>query len=393
MMLFKDWVETLTPAQIEAWNLDQATIDNLNDYFYYREIFDDVKMYRIFSRTINILRDKYVSMVRVESISFDPLVSKYFEAEYITTKDGTNVKTNNGTNTTYHKLGEQVHDYGSQHGTGDVTTDESKSSEINGLNTETVEESGHNSKTGTTNRTEQTTGNSTSTGSSSNSTTGSTSDRTTTTGTRNSTTVSHEDEIDRNAVKAAPMNASGVGIGNDGHLTGLGFNYSSSYGQNDMRKNNDETTNGSDNTNVTGSGSSSTRGTGTTSNSGQTSGNLTGYDNKSESGSTSNDRTGRYGIMSHQEDGRLTSETSHDNQTHSNFIEKSGVNTDETVLNGSTNGATNENILQRDRYAGRDGVLPQDAMASATHYLMTYSTAFQWLCNKLESCFIGVYDI
>lgn len=350
-------------------------------------------MYRIFSRTINILRDKYLNMVRVESISFDPLVSKYFEAEYITTKDGATQKRNTGNNTTYHRLGEQIQDYGETDTKLDLEGHEDSSREIEGTNTEKINEEGSNSKSGSSTRSEQSTSNNTVNGTSSSSTTGSTSDRTTTNTNRSGSTTGTESEIDHNAVKAAPMNASGVGIGADGKLEGLNFGFASSYGQNDVTKSNSENTTGAENSSVNGTGSSSSRTSGTSGSSGQTTGNVNGSDNRSESGSNSNERTGNYTNLSHQEDGKLYGSVEYDNESHNNFTIKSGVNTDESVLNGTVDGTSNENTLQRDRYAGRDGVLPQDAMAAATHYLMTYSTAFQWLCNKLESCFIGIYDI
>ena len=102
---------------------------------------------------------------------------------------------------------------------------------------------------------------------------------------------------------------------------------------------------------------------------------------------------GTYGEMYHGEDGKMYEEKNETQHNIKNVLSKTGTNTDDTVNNEVRAGSENTNEVKHDRYAGRDNVLPQDAMASATHYLMNYSTAFQWLCNKLEPCFIGVYDI
>lgn len=384
----------MSPAQITAWDLDQATIDNLTDYFYYREIFDDEKMYRIFTRTINILRDKYKSMIRVESISFDPLVSKYFELESIITKDGIKHKVNEGKNTITHRLGDTTHTWGEYNIDDTIIDDGDDSSELEGRNGEKITDDGSFSKNAYGSKSENTHGSSSNSGSSSSTGNIHTSDTNHTTDQKTTITTGNDSEIDRNAVKAAPMNASGVTIGaKTGKLGGLDFSYASSYGQNDITKEDYEKVEGGGKTDVTSSGSSSNSTNGYSSNSGQTSGSLSGSDSKNESGSNDNTRIGSYTDWHLTQNGHYneTKEDAHNTDDH--YTERSGANVDETQLDGQERNDSKENVVQHDRYAGRDGVLPQDAMAAATHYLMTYSTAFQWLCNKLELCFIGIYDI
>ena len=77
MMTFNEWEQTLTPAQKEAWDLDEATVSLIEDRFYFREICDDEKMTRFFQRTLDTVRDRYNEMIRVETIKFDPLVFSF----------------------------------------------------------------------------------------------------------------------------------------------------------------------------------------------------------------------------------------------------------------------------------------------------------------------------
>lgn len=55
--------------------------------------------------------------------------------------------------------------------------------------------------------------------------------------------------------------------------------------------------------------------------------------------------------------------------------------------------SSTQNSVNRNRYTGREGLTPQAAIMEACDYLMGYSGAFVWLCQKLEPCFMGIYDI
>lgn len=97
-----------------------------------------------------------------------------------------------------------------------------------------------------------------------------------------------------------------------------------------------------------------------------------------------------------------TSSTNQTSGTTSNTNVLSG--TDETVESGTRSGnqsitdgnsvdrESSSNSTKREIFTGRDGLTPQDALASAMRYVKT-SSAFVWLKEQLEVCFLSVYDI
>lgn len=354
----------------------------LKEYFFYREICDDERMDRYFSRTIDIVRDKYKQMLRVESIEFDPLVSKYFEAEYVTKRDSSSDLNRIYNDTLKMNLDEQnvTIDEHNQH--RDVSGDTSYSDDYEGTNTENKfdDRTMSSQESGTNGSQSNTQGHS----NLSSKTSDSSSSRTTGEDSYNKTTSS----IAKNATKAAPMNASGVGTDkNSGMLTGLDFEYASAYSQNDNTVK--ESNKGNNTSGTSNNGNSETTDIGN--NDSTTS--VSGTNSSSSSGSDNSHRHGTLTDVNHGEGGTKYSETDHQSDNGSSTNTRTGTNTNEKAGNVNDKKLGSENEVKHDRYAGRDDVLPQDAMASATHYLMNYSTAFQWLCNKLEPCFIGVYDI
>ena len=379
MMTFAEWVQT---QQTEKWQLDQATVDMLIDYFYDREICDDDRMDRYFNRTLNICRDRYKNLLRVETIEFDPLVSKYFEAEYTTKRDGNTNRTKNVTGTIQHKLGEQNITVDNSTTTNRLDGEANSSSDFNRTNSEKITDEGSGSRHGNSSNTSY-----------SNSLTDSNNNiNTTDSNTSNTSGTDNQSKstgnITRRADKAAPMNASGITIGKEtGKLGGLDFEYASAYAQNDSDTT--EKSTGNNVSNTTNSGTSNSIENGKT----NTTNNINGSSSDSESSTNNNTRTGTYGENSHDESGNNYNETNVEDMQGSKTYTRSGINTDENVGQETVFGNDTGNELRRERYAGRDGILPQEAMQKATNYLMNYSTAFQWLCNKLEINFIGIYDI
>lgn len=331
-------------------------------------------------RTINTVRDRYNSMIRVETIKFDPLVSRYFEGEF--TVDGTssseidNRKSNSVTNRSNNTSHETYHDEtdndfnvitDTEHNEGNYRNDGNFSNHGN----DTI-----NATSSTNSRTHD-------------DSSGSTFTTTTNNTTDNKTVDGTEDHLERHAVKAAPMNASGVNLNSKkvsdmtGRLTGLSFKYASSYDQGDASGKNHEKTKDVTKSTVTENG-----GTGGSADSNTYSSSTTGSGtNSSKSGEDHlthayRDDKGR----DYQDERDITVDGRRDNTD-------TGYSTSTSVLTDRGNKQDSNRKVRHDRYAGRDDVLPQDALKSAMNYLQNYSTAFEWLCNKLEINFIGVYDI
>lgn len=90
---------------VYAGIVDQATQDELTDQFYYRYVTDNDKFIRFFTRNLRRVADRYNNLVRIETIKFDPMVTRYFEEQDKIDKEITHAKSdteagNNGQTTT-----------------------------------------------------------------------------------------------------------------------------------------------------------------------------------------------------------------------------------------------------------------------------------------------------
>lgn len=368
-MIFRDWIET---QEATRWNLDEASIEAITDHFSEREICDEEKMSLFFWRTLGIWREKYKALVRVESIQFDPLVNRYFEsqtiAKEVTEDSATESRTGEHSNqNTASQLAEnnrvrQDTDNETNNITKAGTKQGSKSGEFSEALTGSKSGSDDISNSGSSGTTTQTNENGT------------------------DSTVTHgetsTDRINKNARKDTPMsavNASGTG----GKLGALDFTYASGYAQDE----NSETgeSDGTENVNHTANSTTTVNGTTNNSETHRTS----ESERQSKEGSNSEEFSeSDNGTERAEKRGTLNSV---DNSTESNTAQgsDSGTSSEEVEHTGSKE----QNSDRTNRYTGRAGLTPQEAMAKASDYLMNYSPAMAWLCRKLEICFIGVYDI
>lgn len=335
-------------------------------------------MVLFFQRTLDTVRDRYRQILRVETTKFDPLVSRYFEREYTVngTTSGTATKTGSVTGVN----AKTIYDHDVYH---DHTDNDLSITNDHDQNEGWITDDNHTETEGH----EGTEGNNTVTGSnrsqSENHNHHTYHDFTDT----NDTVDGTNSNINHEALKQAPMNASGVqtiGSGDDrGKLTNLNFDYASMYKQDDNSgKNHAHTDN-----DVTSDGWTQDDG-----NSG-TAGSHTDthiiHEGTDKSGYVDEDnRRDYHDVTDHTYDDERDI-TADGWKTKNGTVrdERTGLTSDQSVNSGSNY------EISHDRYTGRDGVLPQDALKSAMNYLQNYSTAFEWLCNKLEINFIGIYDI
>lgn len=486
MMTFQEWIRTQDESKFD---LDQATIDGIKMHFMYREIVDDVKMPVFFWRTLNKYRARYKSLVRVESIEFDPLVNKYFEAEFSSDNRSTSDTIQNSTTD---RNGKSDMLYGSS-GSGE-TLGENSGSEITSdtsvltkeFNTDTIKnggstttfdtkvqlsgqdtvndskiESGKDTTSENKSRTEtgsvdvdgseifsgmdtnRKTGGTTVSGTSS--TRGSSTGKETANG-KNITTADAM-AIAKNANKQAPMNAANVtaaGGNSNGRLgqmdshgnsKSLDFEFATAYSQADSEttsagsETNNKTTdttgtttgneNHNENTNhniqdVTSYGKNIHNGSTTDTNSSRNDTGTTDFSTlrdikdinttvygKNESktgneGTTYNETVGvgEKGTQNTENNGdRNYNGNTSENYTKSESGNKNTVSTERSTGNYTNNANRTASEVNHNRYAGRDNLTPQRAMAEATDYLIGYSPAFQWLVDMLEPCFMAIYDI
>lgn len=458
-----------------------------------------------FWRTLAKYRDRYKALVRVQSIEFDPLVNRYFEAELISNnvmnesessnRNG-NTVTNNTSNGSF--IGKDI---GTSVRTGNeernILVDTNGNSSDTHTGSETTTRNSDLNRTITPNITERTKIDETNVESfnayretkgfegryDDKTINGSYSDRheslepttekhsgTDTTnykmnreteisnnGNQTTENDSVQTGVNRNAAKAAPMSAvnigrldgtegsGGTGVGTsditDGLLGPLDFKYASQYGESNKigkkidrqiisyenfgttektksldgdaqsleygheveRYHNDKDTREYQNykEKVTSAGQEYLEKTGTKTDTKNGTNTVTksGTERTIENGS-STDSVSRnlidikeYDESKHETGTIINNETGNtsNDTTHTTNDQFNGNVTNIDQMSGSKQ-STN-NVQNRNRYTGREGLTPQDAMRKAEDYLLGYSPAFQFIIDKLEINFILMYDI
>ena len=359
-------------------------------------------MANYFWRNVAMYAPRYKALVRVESLDFDPTVNRYFESQYIENGNTMNVNTNES----------HVHEVGSNTPTGsyvDTKTEEFEKDQMTvdtytpgitqtdtyGQKKNTVDnqnikditkyqgkESEH--KHGT----DSVDGHSESHAD------------------NNATNVSESHSSVKAASKSAPMSATGLtntgsvlpdGAGNTARITGklggLDFKYASSYTQTDSDavtsgKTSEGHTNMNDSShNATTYGNYVDREFNGRQDESTRTGKLVTTDDKYTNTSTKN---GKDETRHQTYDLPGSKVTTTDQRDYLGFTETNESQHD--VKGGAVDKSTRSN-KSTNRYTGREGLTPQEAMMSASDYLMNYSVAFKWFIRKLDSCFNFNYDI
>lgn len=80
---FNKLIDDVGSSQVFNGIIDEATQQELIDYFYYRYLCDDDdKFIRYFQRNLRIHKNQYVQYLRIQNTTFDPMVSRYLERKY-----------------------------------------------------------------------------------------------------------------------------------------------------------------------------------------------------------------------------------------------------------------------------------------------------------------------
>ena len=148
---FKTIIDEQSETAVFNNIVDEATQQELIDYFYFRYVCDDEKFTHFFQRNLNQYVKQYNDYLRVQNITFDPMVTRYLERQILTTntasgsrtksgiESGTKGTVNGGTITTV------IDNDGTLSGTDNNTTSNTYS------NSQTVDEDGTNGNTRTSN--------------------------------------------------------------------------------------------------------------------------------------------------------------------------------------------------------------------------------------------------
>ena len=368
-----------------------------------------------FWTTLDKYRNRFLKIAGLQDINFDPMVSRYFEQEHINNiksssdriAHGTGTDTNTGRNTTSADNYDDTKNisYNTSISKADGTTQNISADTTDSANktgNSTTESAAHNrvySNTTQGDAAAQTAGET------------QTNNKTENNLVRESTTnnTAIQDSIARSATKSAPMNASGITSTTPGdtetkklkspHLGNLDFNYASAYGQNDAENltttedkqtGKEKTTNTADNT------------TGT-----ETTERRSYNDIREESERTGDERASaaaglNYTSDTHHNynDNTTTSATTNGTENAGHNVQQSKAtttgeseNTNERSTESTENTKNTTENTDRIRYTGREGLTPQEALRQAERYLRDIGPAINYIIEKLEPCFFGVYDI
>lgn len=274
--------------------IDDATQENINEYFTFREIVDDDRFYSYFRRYLRIYSKQYYASLRVETMKIDWTVTHYIEhgreVNSTDTSDTSRSKeTTNGGSDTYHTV---------------------RTPEL------TVENVSSDSRTNTDSTT-----------------------RTDKSASADDSSVSNENaHVNKNAPQSIAYTGAGTG-----KIPDLDWQYMTGQEQ--------------------GKDSSITSSKGTVDSSGTSAGN-----SSSEGDGTSTTTT----------NGTETSDTTYKRGT--------SINGNDTESTDSTHG-----MEEKELSSGRDGNIAE-ILTKAIEFI--YNTnSFLWLVDKLECCFMGVYEL
>ena len=333
---------------IEAGDIDEATVLSINKWYKYRVVCDDYKFTDFFERQLEIMLPRYNKLVRLENTEFDAMVNAYRERQVVGTgseigsEDIDKVRTTDESST----------DSGSSVRTPDlVVTDD-------GTNNGNVVTDSTNTNTRTPNLT------TTDTGTMSNTSTTENDNE------NHTTTDSGSTAMDASVAKQNPQSISySSGFDSDG-MPSLDWQYPSSQQQSKSRSDADSSVD------TTGSSDTTTTQSGTNGNTNV----MTGTDSNSGTANTETDESRSLHNVNTTE-GTDTTTTSETGRKEGTYTDSGSVDTTKTSSNTT-----------REQWTGRDGLTPQAALRDAMSYVKG-SSAFEWLRNGLEVCFLSVYDI
>lgn len=326
---------TFWDERISDGDIDEATVNSIFKWFKHRIVCDDFRFDDYFDRQLDLVLPRYNKLIRLENTEFDALVNVYRERQVTDTGSETGTESNS------------LEKEGVSSKSAQTTTVRTPNLEDETVRTPNLTEQG----TRTPNLTVTDNGESSST--TNNESTSHSEGETTSTGTNDTSSVS----------KQNPQSIS-YGSAPVGQVPPLDWSYPSSQ-QQTHSSNNGSGTSENDNT-----GTTDTTQTGTRENTQTTTGTDTNVNITTGTDTSTTTRTGTEQTVQNVADGTTTT----------------GSET------GSKDTSLTKSNLKREIFTGRDGLTPQKALREAMSYVRQ-SSAFAWLKEQLEVCFLSVYDI
>lgn len=345
LLTFSEFLATDAAADIyTGTGIDETTQSALKNRYFYRKICDNTKFPIFYKRTLTQFANQYNNYIRIATTEFDPMVADYMERQIKRVNTVTGTGSTSGKQTTS--------------GTGKTTTTTAATGSSSG--SRDVEVTGERSETTSGTASGTTSG-----------TTGGTS-KTEASGTTGGTSETNGESTGTETADTATMNGDNPAssVNSDGAFPdALDWHYLANQSETKDTKSTTGTTKETGKNTGTSSDTSETTTTGTSSgeSSETTSGTTSGTDSTTTTETTS-------GI------------TKDDSTTTTERTDAGTVGTEGTSEKSETGNSTD-----RERYTGRHEA-PQDMMARALQFIENCN-AFEFLCGKLETCFMMCYDI
>lgn len=326
---------TFWDERISDGDIDEATVNSIFKWFKHRIVCDDFRFDDYFDRQLDLVLPRYNKLIRLENTEFDALVNVYRERQVTDTgSDGGHITDTltKGTKTVHNSSDTTTR-------TPELDTTTTREPDLTVTNTRLPNLTVENKNV--------------------------TNSKNTTQGHSNS--HGFNETNGHNGTKAvSKQNPQSISYGSSvaGEIPDLDWSYPSSQQQNysdNFSHTNNESHSGSSTTSEVHGGST---------------------DNQTTKGSDKN-----------------TQVTNGEDVT---TVEERGTDTTVKVVNEGTSHTgsdvnvkeinTSSSNLKREIFTGRDNLTPQDALREAMSYVKQ-SSAFAWLKEQLEVCFLSVYDI
>lgn len=354
-MMFQTYLKNNPGLYAQTPKITVETQAALFDWFRFREVNDDDRFSIYYTRQLNLLAPRYNKLLDIESAKFDPLVNKYLERLQNTGTTGS-IDRNKSAETT-----------GTESRTGDGTDKTTR--ELSGTNS--VNENTTGETSGTTGETlkENTTGteNGTTSGTDKGKTSGTETRKMT--GTETEKTTGSNVSIGKNNPNS--ISYAGAVAGN---IPALDWTYASTQAQADTKGGADKTTGRTAENTTTGTSENTTSGTTETTTTGEKHGTTDGTYSETDKGT------------------RTATGTAGENETTTRETGTTSARDTKTKETGTETEARKDTRIDKEIYTGRDGLTPQEAFTRARTFIIN-SSAFEWLRQNLEVCFLGIYEV
>jgi hypothetical protein len=363
--------------------IDEATIGLIHKFFGLRVICDDVNFSRFYERQLDLVLPRYNKLLRFENTEFDALVNEYRERQLVGNASENSKESSDIEKTDAETRIDAITRVRTPNLTDTDISTETGEYDKNGTRTPDLTDSDTVSETTSNGRditrtpditVEENSENVSSSSSSSDSTSSS-----------DGTTASTNNNV--SVAKQNPQSISYQGTA-VGSVPDLDWQYPSSQQQGH-----------SESESTSSNSSTSDNDTSTTGrNEGQTSQTTTGTEHTVEEADGEKSQTGTHthtGTETNDEDGtdsRSRSATHTETGAETTTENRTGNKNVTGLQSGEIERSKVNNSTARERWTGRTDLTPQQALTTAMAYIKQ-SSAFVWLKEELEICFLSCYDI